>query len=108
MAEIDVIADKCGYANYSKTYVTYPPKGPLPLPGKSVYGDHGCNVWEPIFQAALLVNPAFDIYRVFDTVRTSTLYSVSTVTHSVVPSIRSCGTYLVSRANILNLYLCTH
>ena len=108
MAEIDVIADKCGYANYSNTYVTYPPKGPLPLPGKSVYGDHGCNVWEPIFQAALLVNPAFDIYRVFDTVRTSTLYSVSTVTHSVVPSIRSCGTYLVSRANILNLYLCTH
>ncbi|KIP03345.1 hypothetical protein PHLGIDRAFT_77748 [Phlebiopsis gigantea 11061_1 CR5-6] len=67
MAEIDAVADKCGYTNYSKTYVTYPPKGPLPLPGKSIYGDPGCYVWEPIFEAALLVNPAFDIYRVFDT-----------------------------------------
>lgn len=67
MAQIDTLADKCGYTNYSATHVTYPPKGLLPLPGKSTEGDRGCRVWDSIFDAALLVNPAFDIYRIFDT-----------------------------------------
>jgi carboxypeptidase D len=49
-------------------YVTYPPRGLLPLPGKSTEFDEGCDVWDEIFNAALIVNPAFNIYRIFDTV----------------------------------------
>ena len=51
-------------------YVTYPPRGLLPLPGKSTEFDPGCDVWDEIFSAALLVNPAFNIYRIFDMVCT--------------------------------------
>jgi len=55
-----------------KKYVTYPPQGLLPLPGKStnLKSDPGCNVWGEIFDAALLVNPAFDAYRIFQMVST--------------------------------------
>ena len=69
MNYLDSRAAACNYANYSATHVTYPPKGLLPLPGESVEADEGCDVWDEIFDAALLINPAFDIYRVFDTVR---------------------------------------
>jgi len=58
-----------------KKYVTYPPRGLLPLPGKSTRFDPGCDVWDEIFSAALLVNPAFNIYRIFDMV-SSLLYLV--------------------------------
>jgi carboxypeptidase D len=67
MHQIDAIAAKCNYAGYIKKYVTFPPKGPLPLPGKSTSADPGCDVWDLIFNAALLVNPAFNVYRIFDT-----------------------------------------
>ncbi|PSR83149.1 hypothetical protein PHLCEN_2v5798 [Hermanssonia centrifuga] len=67
MAQIDAAAERCGYSTYSATHVTFPPKGLLPLPGKSTEGDPGCFLWEEVFDAALLVNPAFDIYRIFDT-----------------------------------------
>lgn len=51
-------------------YVTYPPRGLLPLPGVSTDGDQSedCDVWDEIFYAALLVNPAFNMYHIFDTV----------------------------------------
>jgi carboxypeptidase D len=65
MKQIDAIAAKCNYAGYINKYVTFPPKGLLPLPGKSTGAD--CDVWDLIFNAALLVNPAFNIYRIFDT-----------------------------------------
>ena len=71
MAELDSIAEKCNYANYIEEHVTFPPKGVLPLPGRSVEADRGCDVWDMIFDAAVDVNPAFNIYRIFDTVRTS-------------------------------------
>lgn len=68
MAQLDAKAASCGYADYSATHVTYPPKGLLPLPGdgSTEFAD-GCDVWTDIFNAALLVNPAFNIYRIFDT-----------------------------------------
>ena len=68
MAHLDAQAETCGYANYTATHLTYPPTGLLPLPGRSVEADRGCDVWDEIFDAALLVNPAFNIYRIFDTV----------------------------------------
>jgi carboxypeptidase D len=46
----------------------YPPRGPLPLPGTSTVNDPNCDVWDEIEDAALYVNPAFDIYHIGDTV----------------------------------------
>jgi len=67
MAELDAQALKCNYTGYVDKFVTYPPKGLLPLPGKSTFADIGCDLWDTIFNAALIVNPAFNIYRIFDT-----------------------------------------
>ena len=67
MAELDKKAASCNYAGYMDKYVTYPPNGLLPLPGKSTEADAGCDLWDEIFSAALIVNPAFNIYRIFDT-----------------------------------------
>ncbi|THU78094.1 alpha/beta-hydrolase [Dendrothele bispora CBS 962.96] len=67
MASIDATAARCNYADYMEKFVTYPPTGLLPLPGTSTEADRGCDIWDMIFNAALAVNPAFNIYRVFDT-----------------------------------------
>ena len=67
MAQLDALAGRCNYAGYFDKHVTYPPKGLLPLPGKSTSADPGCDAWDIIFEAALIVNPAFNIYRIFDT-----------------------------------------
>ncbi|KAH9483197.1 putative serine carboxypeptidase [Psilocybe cubensis] len=67
MAELDQINDKCNYTGYMEKFVTYPPKGLLPLPNGSTRTSRACDVWDTIFEAALVVNPAFNIYRIFDT-----------------------------------------
>ncbi|EPS94281.1 hypothetical protein FOMPIDRAFT_1055219 [Fomitopsis schrenkii] len=67
MDALDATAAACNYADYMDKYLTYPPNGLLPLPGASVEADPGCDVWDAIFEAALAVNPAFNIYRIFDT-----------------------------------------
>ncbi|KAI0751809.1 alpha/beta-hydrolase [Daedaleopsis nitida] len=67
LAHLDSVAASCGYADYMDKFVTYPPKGLLPLPGKSTEADRGCDVWDMIFDAAITINPAFNIYRIFDT-----------------------------------------
>ncbi|KII83375.1 hypothetical protein PLICRDRAFT_119436 [Plicaturopsis crispa FD-325 SS-3] len=67
LAELDSKAASCNYADYFDKHVTYPPTGLLPLPGTSTEADRGCDLWDEIFNAALIVNPAFNIYRVFDT-----------------------------------------
>ena len=68
MTELDSIAARCNYAGYSQKFVTFPPQGLLPLPGMSTEADAGCDVWDLIFDEALVINPAFNIYRIFDTV----------------------------------------
>ncbi|KAL1747782.1 Alpha/Beta hydrolase protein [Schizophyllum fasciatum] len=67
LAELDQIAEQCNYAGYYDTYMVYPPAGPLPLPGNSTHAGDGCDIWERIFDEALRINPAFNIYRIFDT-----------------------------------------
>jgi len=47
-------------------YVTYPPRGLLPLPGSSTEADPNCDVWGMIFDAAVLLNPDFNVYHIFD------------------------------------------
>ncbi|KAJ3773603.1 alpha/beta-hydrolase [Lentinula raphanica] len=66
MAQLDATAAKCNYTGYVDKFVTFPPAGPLPLPGDSTEAARGCDVWDTIFDEALAVNPAFNIYRVFD------------------------------------------
>ncbi|KAG2090020.1 Alpha/Beta hydrolase protein [Suillus discolor] len=60
-------AATCNYTGYMDQYVTYPPTGPLPLPGDSIEFAEGCDVWDDIFYNALIINPAFDVYRIWDT-----------------------------------------
>lgn len=67
MAQLDETAARCNYTGYVDKFVRYPPKGLLPLPGNSTFAAPGCDLWDTIFDAALLVNPAFNIYRIFDT-----------------------------------------
>lgn len=69
MAHLDAQAEQCGFTNYSDIHVTFPPKGLLPLPNNSSRTARGCDLWDEIFDAAVVVNPAFNIYRIFDTVR---------------------------------------
>lgn len=63
---MDAQAAACGFAGYVDQHVTFPPAGPLPFPSGG--GTRGCGLWNEIFKAATLVNPAFNIYRIFDTV----------------------------------------
>ena len=102
MAHLDERAVACGYANYSETYVTYPPKGLLPVPGGTIFYPDECDVWYQVFNAALLVNPAFNMYRIFDTVRDFPLYTPSPsirtdlIIFSAVPDPLGCTWFPVS------------
>ena len=81
-------------------YVKYPPQGLLPLPGNTIEYDESCDVWEMIFDAALLVNPAFNRYRIFDTVSRPFLTpcdSSDDLFFDFCTSGRSYGTYWASR-----------
>lgn len=70
MAKLSAVSDKCGYTSYSAKHVNYPPTaGVLPLPGQNVEFDNGCDIWDMAIDQALLLNPAFNIYRIFDVVR---------------------------------------
>lgn len=68
MSHLDETAAKCNYTSYYEKYLTYPPQGVFPLPGTSTEAEDGCYLWNEIFNAALLVNPAFNIYSIFDVV----------------------------------------
>ena len=73
MDQIDARAASCGYTSYIAEHLTFPPKGLFPLPNNSTEAIRGCELWNDIFDATLLVNPAFNIYRIFDTVRSLNL-----------------------------------
>ncbi|GJJ15863.1 hypothetical protein Clacol_010141 [Clathrus columnatus] len=66
MDHLEKKSARCNYTDYFEKHVTYPPKGLLPLPGTSTENDPGCDMWDDIFDAALTINPAFNIYRIFD------------------------------------------
>jgi carboxypeptidase D len=66
---LDQVANACNYTSYLSKYLQYPPPpAPFPLPGASAEADPGCDVYTQIVDAALLLNPAFDVYRIFDMV----------------------------------------
>lgn len=68
MKYLDEKNKECNYAGYLDKYLKYPPNGSLPLPGQSVENDPGCDLWSEIYEAALMINPAFNVYRIFDMV----------------------------------------
>jgi carboxypeptidase D len=68
LAHIDSVAARCNYSNYIEKHLKYPPEGPLPLPGASPKVDPHCDVWDEIVNAAVLLNPGFNVYHIFDTV----------------------------------------
>ena len=69
LERLDSVAKACNHSDYMK-YVKYAPRGLHPLPGKSTEFGTGCDVWDEILNAALLVNPASNTHRIFDMVIT--------------------------------------
>ncbi|OJA09847.1 hypothetical protein AZE42_07996, partial [Rhizopogon vesiculosus] len=68
MNYLEKTAAQCNYTGYVDKYVKYPPTGLLPLPGDSVDPSGSCDMWDDINHNALIINPAFDPYRIWDTV----------------------------------------
>lgn len=65
MADITARADACGHTDFFNTYTTtFPPPGLVPTPPGS--DDADCYYENDIFNAALLVNPCFNIYHLTD------------------------------------------
>ncbi|KZV99242.1 alpha/beta-hydrolase [Exidia glandulosa HHB12029] len=74
MLDLRNASEFCGYNDYMDQYLTYPPKGPLPLPEDAFYGLPGalnisqpCATWDSIAAEAVNVNPNFNYFRILDT-----------------------------------------
>ena len=69
LEKIRTRADQCGYTDYLNKYLTYPPPpGPFPvLPDPFETEDYTCDLFDTIYEAALLANPCFNIYHITDT-----------------------------------------
>lgn len=67
MEHINQQAFYCGYTDYMKQALTFPPKGPIALPSSiNAVGaiSPNCMLWMEIAKAALYVNPCFDPYHI--------------------------------------------
>ena len=62
-------ADSCGYTDYYNKYLQFPPPpGPFPvLPDPYDSPNYTCDVFDTVYEAALEVNPCFNIYHITDT-----------------------------------------
>ena len=62
-------ADQCGYTQYLQKYLTFPPpQGSFPvLPDPFATSAATCDIFDDVFNAALLINPCFNIYHITDT-----------------------------------------
>ena len=66
MAEIEQISAYCNYTGYAEKFLNYPPTTSVfPLPGTSEAPEGYCDLWSLIIYASLIVNPAFDVYMIF-------------------------------------------
>ena len=67
MSELEKISSDCNYTGYTQKYLNYPPTTsnfPLPIPSIDPGGGY-CDIWDLIINAALILNPAFDIYFIY-------------------------------------------
>jgi carboxypeptidase D len=63
MTSIHHRAEICGYFDFMTEAMTFPPAGKFEL--AYVHGPE-CNVWGDIVEAAIYVNPCFNIYHLTD------------------------------------------
>ncbi|KAK6330462.1 hypothetical protein TWF696_003353 [Orbilia brochopaga] len=63
IAALNKTATDCGLNDFYNTGLTYPPTGPLKAPAQKC----SRSLWQDIFDAALTVNPCFNIYHITDT-----------------------------------------
>lgn len=57
--------NSCGFANFSETYLQYPPPGPQP--STTDISDECANLWGDVYTEVFSVNPCFDVYQVATT-----------------------------------------
>ncbi|KAK5048565.1 hypothetical protein LTR84_005656 [Exophiala bonariae] len=63
MSDINERAQKCGYLDFMEKALTFPPAGKFIAPNDSA---PGCDVWDDIITAELLINPCFNFYHLTD------------------------------------------
>ncbi|KAF1984270.1 alpha/beta-hydrolase [Aulographum hederae CBS 113979] len=66
-AQINEMSATCGYDDYMKVGLQFPPKGPLPpAPGVGAFGGPrlGCDIFDTVIAMVTQLNPCFDIYQV--------------------------------------------
>ncbi|KEF52364.1 carboxypeptidase [Exophiala aquamarina CBS 119918] len=63
MSDINERAAKCGYLDFMEKALTFPPAGKFIAPNDSA---PGCDVWDDIVTAEILINPCFNIYHLTD------------------------------------------
>ncbi|KAF2211719.1 hypothetical protein CERZMDRAFT_42821 [Cercospora zeae-maydis SCOH1-5] len=59
--------ESCGFQKFIDEAYVFPPKGPLPTPPDADDSDSNCDLYDAVMDAALLVNPCWDIYQVATT-----------------------------------------
>ncbi|KAH6656070.1 Alpha/Beta hydrolase protein [Truncatella angustata] len=57
--------ESCGFANFSATYLQYPPPGPQP--STDGLSDECANLWGSVYTEMFSINPCFDVYQVATT-----------------------------------------
>ena len=70
-AALQGTANYCNYTTYLEQYFTFPPPpGPFPVlpdPYADESGNYTCDVFDYVYEAALYLNPCFNIYHITDT-----------------------------------------
>lgn len=64
LAKIESLDKSCGYADLREKYLTFPPSGIQPAVFFNFTSEADCDVFDMIDNAALTINPCFDIYEV--------------------------------------------
>lgn len=69
MDEIRTRNDQCNYTSYMEQYYKFPPPpGPFPvLPDPFATDAATCDMFDTVLEAAILVNPCFNLYHITDT-----------------------------------------
>ncbi|KIV86478.1 hypothetical protein PV11_02089 [Exophiala sideris] len=66
LAELENLHETCGYAAYLDKYFTFPASGVQPPLYFNYTAEGDCDVFDLIDEAALEVNPCFDIYEIVE------------------------------------------
>jgi carboxypeptidase D len=61
LTQLQALDKKCGYADFRKKYLTFPPPGKQPHGGVT---DLSCDIFGMVYAAAYAPNPCFNIYEI--------------------------------------------